>query len=148
MPGKESSDNLTNESELDFFSSSSDVEEILDDAPQQEAAPPDYFCVCQIGESPMSVSSFSDLHSMVMFIREESQKPGFRLFVFQGSRLSTTRFPAPHLILPDGERVPLFDTRIAYSADSDGFIGPPIAARVEQAVEPEPNPFINNRRLA
>lgn len=146
MPGKESLDNLTNESELDSLSSSSEVAETLDDTPLQEAAPPEYFCVYQIGEKPMAIQSFNDLHSMVMFIREESLKPGFRLFVFEGSRLATTRFPAPHLILPDGERVPLFDTRIAYSADSDGFIGPPAAAVSEQVVEPEPNPFRDNRR--
>lgn len=148
MPGTESLDNRSNEPVLDSSSSSVELnEDILAEEAAQPAAPPDqYFCVYQLDTGPMNVAPFSDLHSMVTFIREESQKPGFRLYVFEGNRLQTTRFPAPHLILQSGERVPLFDTRVAYSADSDGLIGPPVPALQVNAREVEPNPFEDNRR--
>ena len=148
MPGEMNSAN-SDPLELDFFSSSSDP--LIEDGDEQtEPQPPvnHYFCVYQLGSEPMQLSPFNDLHTLVSFIRDMSQKPGFRLFVFDGERLSTTRFPAPHLILKDGERIPLFDTRSAYQADDGGLIGPPAAEPKTAIIEAEPNPFIGNRRSA
>ncbi len=146
MPGEESSTNNELPPEQDYFSSS---DELLEQPVETEVEPlvPNYYCVYQVNDEPMKLEPFTDLHAMVSFIRETSLKPGFRLFVFDGERLKTTRFPAPHLILKDGERVPLFDTRVAYTADDDGFIGPPVVESNKEERHREPDPFGPTRRL-
>ena len=146
MPGEMSSTNNELPPDQDYFSSSVELPAEHEE-PEAEPAVPNYYCVYQVNEEPMKLESFTDLHAMVSFIRETSLKPGFRLFVFDGERLKTTRFPAPHLILKDGERVPLFDTRVAYTADDDGFIGPPVVETKKDDRPREPNPFDPPRRL-
>lgn len=92
--------------------------------------------ICEDGKYP-EYSEYETLELLIEKLQqlEEANSPAM-LYMFTGSRLLLSKGPKRHLLLPDREPVPLFDSAAVLSPDpSQSFAGDPPPADDEDEEE-------------